>query len=84
MPDDLEKLIAQLGSGEADEEFSGILEGMMGSLMSKEILYEPLKELHDKVCTRFILIFPSLGRYTDVCPLCRSVPAIPIRKQRQT
>lgn len=54
MPDDLEKLIAQLGSGEADDEFSGILEGMMGSLMSKEILYEPMKELNDKVSTRLL------------------------------
>lgn len=60
MPDDLEKLIAQLGSGEADEEFSGILEGMMGSLMSKEILYEPLKELHDKVSTRLLLTPPRV------------------------
>lgn len=78
MPDDLEKLIAQLGSGEADEEFSGILEGMMGSLMSKDILYEPLKELNDKVNTRLLFIFPSLRGYTNFYPLGRSVPAIPI------
>lgn len=68
MPDDLEKLIAQLGSGEADEEFSGILEGMMGSLMSKDILYEPLKELHDKVCTQLLFLYLLRG-YTHLYPL---------------
>ncbi|KAI0318066.1 Pex19 protein family-domain-containing protein [Amylostereum chailletii] len=47
--DELEKLLAQLGDVGADEgELGGILEGMMGQLMSKDVLYEPLKELHDK------------------------------------
>ena len=32
-----------------DEELQGMLEAMMQQLMSKEILYEPLKELNDKV-----------------------------------
>lgn len=47
--------MAQLGDGlndldvgEADE-LQKVLENMMTELMSKEILYEPLKELHDKV-----------------------------------
>lgn len=31
-----------------EEEIAGVLEKMMGQLMSKDILYEPLKELHDK------------------------------------
>jgi peroxin-19 len=35
--------------GEGDEDLQGILETMMSQLMSKEVLYEPLKELHDKV-----------------------------------
>lgn len=35
--------------GESEEEMAAMLEGMMGTLMSKEILYEPLKELADKV-----------------------------------
>lgn len=37
------------GGGESEEELQGILESMMTQLMSKEVLYEPLKELHDKV-----------------------------------
>jgi len=35
-------------SGEDSEELQNILETMMRQLMSKEILYEPLKELHEK------------------------------------
>ena len=37
------------------EEIQGMLEMMMSSLMSKEVLHEPLKELGEKVC----LYFPS-------------------------
>ncbi|KAF8876576.1 Pex19 protein family-domain-containing protein [Infundibulicybe gibba] len=37
-----------LGEGETDEELEGFLENMMGQLMSKEVLYEPLKELAEK------------------------------------
>ena len=47
--DPLEALLAQLGTGESEEELNGLLETMMSQLMSKEVLYEPLKELHDKV-----------------------------------
>lgn len=36
------------GHGEGEGDFSKILEGMMAQLMSKEILYEPLLELHQK------------------------------------
>ncbi|PWO00932.1 Pex19-domain-containing protein [Tilletiopsis washingtonensis] len=50
---DLEKLMAALGGGGAggeggDEDLAKMLENMMGELMSKEVLYEPLKELRDK------------------------------------
>ncbi|KAI0828514.1 Pex19-domain-containing protein [Trametes gibbosa] len=37
-----------VGSMESEEELQGLLEKMMTQLMSKEVLYEPLKELHDK------------------------------------
>lgn len=52
--DPLEALLSQLGTGlesagDSDEELQGMLETMMQQLMSKEVLYEPLKELHDKV-----------------------------------
>ncbi|KAF7970149.1 hypothetical protein HWV62_24930 [Athelia sp. TMB] len=44
-----EGLGAGLGDGEAGEEdLAGMLEQMMGSLMSKDVLYEPLKELSEK------------------------------------
>jgi len=45
----LKQLSGALGEGEGEEgEFQGLLESMMSQLMSKEVLYEPLKELHDK------------------------------------
>lgn len=47
--DPFEALLAQLGEGgENEEELEGIIEGMMKQLMSRSILYEPLKELSDK------------------------------------
>jgi peroxin-19 len=49
--DELASILAALGSGEGgeeDTELASFLESMMDQLMSKEILYEPLKELHDK------------------------------------
>ena len=39
-----------LDGDESEEQLKGILESMMSQLLSKEVLYEPLKELHDKVC----------------------------------
>jgi hypothetical protein len=47
-----------LESGD-DGELQKLLEGMMGQLMSKEVLYEPLNELNDKVGSFF--------------PLCRAL-----------
>ncbi len=37
-----------------------MLEEMMGQLLSKEVLYEPLKELDDKVINRIIMSLHSL------------------------
>jgi len=49
---DLGSLLSGLGNlgegGEGDEELQAILETMMSQLMSKDVLYEPLKELKDK------------------------------------
>ena len=51
--DSLEDLFSRisgdLDSTESEEDLKGILETMMSQLMSKDVLYEPLKELHDKV-----------------------------------
>ncbi|KAI0001102.1 Pex19 protein family-domain-containing protein [Russula vinacea] len=44
---DDDDLSAFLTSGD-DDSLQNLLEGMMGQLMSKEVLYEPLKELNDK------------------------------------
>ncbi|KAF8628310.1 hypothetical protein AX17_006013 [Amanita inopinata Kibby_2008] len=46
----LETLLTSLkdtDSGENEEELAGFLEDMMGQLMSKDVLYEPLKELSE-------------------------------------
>lgn len=49
---DLEALLSSLGNvggeGEDENELQGLLETMMSQLMSKEVLYEPLKEMHEK------------------------------------
>ena len=55
--DDFEALLSQLGElgdlpgdgADGEEHIEGVLEAMMGQLMSKDVLYEPLKELQDKV-----------------------------------
>lgn len=51
--EDMAKLLQGLGGEgglpEGEEGMAGMLEKMMGELMSKEVLYEPLKELRDKV-----------------------------------
>jgi peroxin-19 len=49
----METLLSSLNSigvdGEDEEGLQGLLETMMSQLMSKEVLYEPLKEMHEKV-----------------------------------
>jgi peroxin-19 len=47
------------GGGENEEELAGFLETMMGQLMSKEILYDPLKELSEKVDSKLLLPWTS-------------------------
>ena len=51
LEDIFSRMRGDLDSEESEEELKGILETMMSQLMSKEVLYEPLKELHDKVRT---------------------------------
>jgi peroxin-19 len=46
--------ITQLGLGEGggpeeESELNGLLHGMMSQLMTKDVLYEPLKELDEAV-----------------------------------
>ena len=59
--DPLESILKQLTSGLDDsdgdnDELQTILETMMQQLMSKEILYEPLRELYDKVLSIYPII----------------------------
>lgn len=44
-------MLASLGLGEGGEEGGeeGVLERMMDGLMSKDVLYEPMKDLAEKV-----------------------------------
>lgn len=57
----MEALLQSLGDlglgegGENEAELAGFLESMMGQLMSKEVLYEPLKELAAGVCSHLCL-----------------------------
>lgn len=51
--DFMSEMLKQLSSGDfnpegGDEDFSKMLMGMMEQLTNKDILYEPMKELHDK------------------------------------
>ncbi|KAI9172480.1 Peroxisomal biogenesis factor 19 [Paramyrothecium foliicola] len=51
--DFMSEMLKQLSSGDlngegSEEEFSKMLMGMMEQLTNKDILYEPMKELHDK------------------------------------
>lgn len=41
--------LSDMGGEGADGDVQGMLEGMMAQLMSKELLYEPMKELDEKV-----------------------------------
>ncbi|RPD56534.1 Pex19-domain-containing protein [Lentinus tigrinus ALCF2SS1-7] len=57
LEDIFSRLRGDMDSEESEEELKGILETMMSQLMSKDVLYEPLKELHDK--------FPSYMKDND-------------------
>ncbi|KAI0666461.1 Pex19 protein family-domain-containing protein [Trametes maxima] len=48
MADLFSRMAGDADSVEGEEDLKGLLENMMSQLMSKEVLYEPLKELHDK------------------------------------
>jgi peroxin-19 len=71
-PDSLEALLASLGDlglgengeGEDEAELAGFLENMMGQLMSKEVLYEPLKELCEKVRVFLSISVPFYSKLT--------------------
>lgn len=59
--DPLTALLSNLGNGlEDNPNLQSALDEMMGQLMSKELLYEPIKELNDKVPLPLPSVLPSL------------------------
>jgi len=77
--DAFESLLSQLGDldgdiPEGEEQLQGVLEAMMGQLMGKDILYEPLKELYDKfpgyLTERSGVISPEDKKRFDAQILC--------------
>ena len=60
---DLSSLLSAFSSlnfdGDGGDGVQGVLETLMGQLMSKEILYEPLKELNDKVREPSCVVFEA-------------------------
>jgi len=78
MPESLETLLNSLegiglGEDEGDGEFTSFLETMMGQLTSKEMLYDPLKELATNVrlqkCSSFMSFHLTLSSSSpDILP----------------
>lgn len=77
--EDMAKLLAGLGGEggmpEGEEGMANMLEKMMGELMSKEVLHEPLKELRDKVSTRHAQYCDTLPVADKSLPLSALLPA---------
>jgi len=81
--DPLAALLAQMGgglpgAGMGEEGLQGMLDEMMEQLMSRELLYQPLKELLDKVSTRGA-VFPPCLPFAD--SNLAAVPRVPIRQR---
>ena len=55
---------------ESEDELKGILETMMSQLMSKDVLYEPLKEVHEKVRPPILALYrrPLTARLVPFVP----------------
>ncbi|KZT32451.1 hypothetical protein SISSUDRAFT_1066911 [Sistotremastrum suecicum HHB10207 ss-3] len=83
-PDQLAALLSGLSDmnldGNDEAGMEGMLEEMMGALMSKEILYEPVKEL-DEQLGKYLLEHPDLSaedkaRYDSQRVLSRQITAV--------
>ena len=74
-PEDLNELFASLKDMGLDDrnedELAGFLQNMMEQLVSKDVLYEPLKELSDNVRFKFN------DGYLLLNQVCRVVSQIP-------
>lgn len=61
IPPDLAALLAKmgeggLGDGDGEDDYAGLLDGMMSQLMTKELLEEPMAELASKVSLCIFLV----------------------------
>lgn len=59
----LEKLLEQFGS---NQEFQGMMENMVQQLMSKDIMYGPLKEMKEKVPARHCPYIAMMLAYVNL------------------
>ena len=60
--DPLAALLANLENGLSDDpNLQNVLDQMMSTIMSKELLYEPIKDLNEKVYSRFRVLFLQLN-----------------------
>lgn len=54
--EELEKMLQDF---ETNPEFQLVMEGMVNQMISKDVLYEPMKELREKVICIYISLFSS-------------------------
>jgi hypothetical protein len=66
--------MGSLGDLGDDDSIQNFLEGMMGQLMGKDVLYEPLKELNDKVNIFTLTPFPPHTSITSSRPISLPMP----------
>lgn len=72
------ELMKQMESLADNGEFEGVLEGMMSQLMSKELLYEPMKDLSQKYPTwlkenKDTASKADLDKYTQQQIICQKI-----------
>jgi peroxin-19 len=53
----VQKLASQFESLSQNTEFQGMMEGVLKQLLSKDVLYEPMKEIQKLVCWLFPPLF---------------------------
>ncbi|KAI8366962.1 Pex19 protein [Choanephora cucurbitarum] len=73
------ELMKQMESMADNGEFEGVLEGMMSQLMSKDLLYEPMKDLSQKypawLETHATIEKAELERYRQQYTICQQIVA---------
>jgi peroxin-19 len=57
MEDSMAEMLKEFESMADSPEFQGVLESAFGQLLSRDFLYEPMKELNEKVIATLIFFF---------------------------